>query len=66
MFSILAELSASHSDLKLGDQVGYSRFRIIYFFTAESLTTDYLLHVGLFRMGGCGLIEIFQLKQAVF
>lgn len=51
MFSISAELSTKCSDLKLGDQAGFSKFRIIYFFRAESLATDYLLQMGLFGGG---------------
>lgn len=51
MFNILAELSTKCSDLKPGDQAGFSKFRIIYFFRAESLATDYLLQMGLFGGG---------------
>lgn len=51
MFNILAELSTKCSDLEVGDQAGFSKFRIIYFFRAESLTTDYLLQMGLFGGG---------------
>lgn len=54
LFGISAELSTKCSDLKPGDQRGFSKFRIIYFLRAESLATDYLLQMGPFGGGEGG------------
>lgn len=43
-----AELCANSGDLKPGDQVGYCKFKIIYFFISGNLTIEYLLHMGQF------------------